>query len=47
MRHLSIRGDSQLLINFSNKEYIPKDKHMEAYMEEVRKMEKRFLGLEL
>ncbi|XP_073353817.1 uncharacterized protein [Aegilops tauschii subsp. strangulata] len=45
-RH-TIRDDSQLHINFSNKEYTPKDEHMEAYLEGVRKMEKRFLGLEL
>ena len=44
---LTIKGDSQLLVNFSNKEYTPKDEHMEAYLEEVCKMEKRFLGLEL
>ena len=47
MKRLTIRGDSQLLINFSNKEYTPEDEHMEAYLGEVRKMEKRFLGLEL
>ena len=47
MKHLTIRGDSQLLVNFSNKAYKPKDEHMEAYLEEVRKIEKRFLGLEL
>ena len=47
VRHLAIRGDSQLLVNFSNKAYKPKDEHMEAYLEEVRKMEKQFLGLEL
>jgi ribonuclease HI len=43
VRRLTIRGDSQLLVNFSNKEYKPKDEHMEAYLEEVRKIEKRFL----
>ncbi|XP_073361948.1 uncharacterized protein [Aegilops tauschii subsp. strangulata] len=47
VRRLTIRGDSQLLVNFSNKAYKPKDEHMEAYLEEVRKIEKRFLGLEL
>ena len=47
VKHLTIRGDSQLLVNFSNKVYEPKDKHMEAYLAEVRKMEKQFLGLEL
>lgn len=40
VRRLTIRGDSQLLVNFSNKEYRPKDEHMEAYLEEVRRMEK-------
>ena len=47
VKRLTIKGDSQLLINFSNKEYTPKDEHMEAYLEEVCKMEKWFLGLEL
>ena len=47
VKHLTIRGDSQLLVNFSNKVYEPKDEHMEAYLTEVRKMEKQFLGLEL
>src|SRR3990170_8048815 len=44
---LTIKGDSQLLVNFSNKSYKPKDEHMAAYLEEVRKFEKCFLGLEL
>lgn len=47
VRRLTIRGDSQLLINFSNKEYMPKDEHMEAYLEEVHNIEKLFFGLEL
>ena len=47
MKRLTIRGDSQLLVNLSNKVYEPKDEHMEAYLTEVRKMEKQFLGLEL
>ena len=47
VKRLTIRGDSQLLVNFSNKVYEPKDEHMEAYLSEVRKMEKQFLGLEL
>jgi hypothetical protein len=34
-------------VNFSNKSYTPKDEHMAAYFEELRKMEKRFQGLEL
>ena len=37
---LTIKGDSQLLVNFSNKVYKPKDEHMEAYLAEVRKMGK-------
>ena len=44
---LTIKGDLQLLVNFSNKSYKPKDEHMAAYLEEVRKLEKCFLGLEL
>ena len=47
VRRLTVKGDSQLLVNFSNKVYEPKDEHMEAYLAEVRKMEKQFLGLEL
>ena len=47
VRRLTIRGESQLLINFSNKAYKPKDGYMEAYLEEVHKTEKLFLGLEL
>ena len=42
VKRLTIRGDSQLLVNFSNKVYEPKDEHMEAYLAEVRKMEKQF-----
>ena len=47
VKRLTIKGDSQLLVNFSNKEYTPKDEHMEAYLEEVHKMVKRFMGVEL
>ena len=47
MKRLTIRGDSQLLVNFSNKVYEPRDEHMEAYLAEVRKMERHFLCLEL
>ena len=47
VKRLVIKGDSQLLVNFSNKVYEPKDEHMEAYLAEVRKMEKQFAGLEL
>jgi ribonuclease HI len=45
-RHI-FKGDSQLVVNFSNKSYTPKDEHMAAYLEEHRKMEKHFQGLEL
>jgi transposase InsO family protein len=44
---LIVKGDSQLVVNFSNKSYTPKDEHMAAYLEEHRKTEKRFQGLEL
>ena len=47
VKHITIKGDTQLLINISNKVYKPRDEHMEAYLAEVRKMEKQFLGLEL
>ena len=32
IKHLLIKGDSQLLVNFSNKRYKPKDDHMAAYL---------------
>lgn len=47
VKRLIVRGNSQLLVNFYNKVYEPKDEHMEAYLTKVRKMEKQFLGLEL
>jgi ribonuclease HI len=47
IKRLVIKGDLQLVVNFSNKSYTPKDEHMVAYLEEHRKMEKRFQGLEL
>ena len=47
VKRLLIKGDSQLLVNFSNKSYTPKDSHMAAYLEEVRKLEKHFRGMEL
>ena len=47
VKRLTIKGDSQLLVNFSNKVYETRDEHMEAYLEEVHKMEKQFMGLEL
>jgi hypothetical protein len=42
MKRLIVKGDSQLVKNFSNKSYTPKDEHIEAYLEEHQKMEKRF-----
>jgi ribonuclease HI len=47
IKRLIVKGDSQLVVNFSNKSYTPKDEHMVAYVEEHRKMEKCFQGLEL
>jgi ribonuclease HI len=47
IKRLIVKGDSQLVVNFSNKSYTPRDEHMAAYLEEHRKMEKRFQGLEL
>jgi hypothetical protein len=47
IKRLIVKGDSQLVVNFSNKSYTPKDEHMAAYLEKHRKMEKRFQGLEL
>jgi hypothetical protein len=47
IKRLIVKGDSQLVVNFSNKSYTPKDEYMAAYLEEHRKMEKRFQGLEL
>jgi ribonuclease HI len=47
IKRLIIKGDSQLVVNFSNKSYTLKDKHMAAYLEEYRKIEKCFQGLEL
>jgi probable phosphoglycerate mutase len=47
VKRITIKGDSQLIVNFSNKAYKPKDPHMIAYLEEVRKHEKLFLGMEM
>jgi ribonuclease HI len=47
IKRLIVKGDSQLVVNFSKKSYTPKDEHMAAYLEEHRKMEKRFQSLEL
>ncbi|XP_073360188.1 uncharacterized protein [Aegilops tauschii subsp. strangulata] len=47
IKRITINGDSQLLVDFSNKSYKPKDEHMAAYLEGVRKLERCFLGMEL
>jgi ribonuclease HI len=44
IKRLIVKGDSQLVVNFSNKSYTPKDENMAAYHEEHRKMEKHFQG---
>ena len=47
VKRLTIKGDSQLHDNSSDKVYETRDKHIEAYLTEVRKMERQFLGMEL
>jgi hypothetical protein len=47
IKRIIVKGDSQLVVNFSNKSYTLKDEHMAAYLEEHQKMEKHFQGLEL
>ena len=47
VKRMTIKGDLQLLVNFSNKVDEPKDEHMEAYLAEVCGMEKQFWRLEL
>src|SRR3954471_11498640 len=44
VKRLTIKGDSQLLVNFSNKVYEPKDDHMEAYLAEVHRWKSIFGG---
>jgi ribonuclease HI len=41
---LVVKGDSQLVVNFSNKSYTPKDEHMAAYLEEHRKIKNASKG---
>ena len=43
IKHLIIKGESQLPVNFSNKSYMPKHSYMMAYLEEVRRLEKHFI----
>ena len=47
IKRLLVKGDSQLIVNFSNKDYVPADAHMMAYLTELHKMEKIFLGMQL
>jgi ribonuclease HI len=47
IKRLIVKGDSQLVVHFSNKSYTQKDEHMADYLEEHQKMEKRLQGLEL
>ena len=47
IRRLIVKGDSQLVVNQVNKDYQCSDPMMAAYLAEVRKMERRFLGLEV
>nr|AAU90115.1 putative polyprotein [Oryza sativa Japonica Group] len=47
IRRLLVLGDSQLVINQVSKEYQCTDSQMEAYVHEVRRMERHFDGLEL
>jgi hypothetical protein len=47
IKRIIVKGDSQLIVNFSNNSYTPKDEDMAASLEEHQKMEKRFQGLEL
>jgi hypothetical protein len=47
VRHLDVRGDSQLMIDQVMKSSSCHDPKMEAYYEEVRHLEDKFHGLEL
>jgi ribonuclease HI len=47
VRHLDVRGDSQLVIDQVTKSSSCHDPKMEAYCEEVRRLEDKFHGLEL
>src|SRR5947207_4413046 len=47
IHRLIVKGDSQLVVNQVNKDYQCSDPMMAAYLAEVRKMERRFLGLEV
>jgi ribonuclease HI len=47
VRRLDARGDSQLVIDQVMKNYHCRDPKMEAYCDEVRRLEDKFYGLEL
>src|SRR6266542_1025569 len=47
VRRLIVKGYSQLVVNQVNKDYQCSDPMMAAYLAEVRKMERCFLGLEV
>jgi ribonuclease HI len=47
VRHLDARGDSQLVIDQVMKNSHCRDQKMEAYCDEVRRLEDKFYGLEL
>ena len=47
VQRIIVKGDSQLIVNFSTKTYKTKDPHMDAYFTEVQKLQKRFLGVGL
>nr|ABA99729.1 retrotransposon protein, putative, unclassified [Oryza sativa Japonica Group] len=47
IRRLLVLGDSQLVVNQVSKEYQCTDPQMDAYVREVRRMERHFDGLEL
>jgi ribonuclease HI len=47
VRHLDVRGDSQLVIDQVMKSSSCCDPKMEAYCQEVRRLEDKFHGLEL
>ena len=47
IRRLLVKGDSQLVVNQVSKEYQCTDPQMAAYVAAVRKLERRFDGLEL
>jgi ribonuclease HI len=47
VRHLYIRGDSELVVDQVMKQSTPRDPKMKAYCDEVRRLEERFKGFEL